>query len=283
MGSGSRHIEIGSIYDIPPVPGPNATAPFPYAPVGSYFDRTIGSASYNAFQFQFNRRYSSGLAYTVSYTWSKDMDYGCEGLYAIEGCSIQNPYKIKSDRSVATYDLTHILAISTIYDVPIGKGRRFSAGNSFLNYVLGGWQLNNIFTARSGTPFTISSGADPANTGNGGQERPNLVGSPYLSHPSEAGYFNTSAFALPAPYTFGNLGRNSLRGPGFWNLDTSLFRQFPFWGEGRRVEFRAEAFNVFNAQILGNPSSTLSDPNFGRITSTQSTARILQLALKVIF
>ena len=73
-----------------------------------------------------------------------------------------------------------------------------------------------------------------------------------------------------------------MRGPGFWNLDASLFRQFPF-KESRRVEFRAEAFNILNAQILGGPASTLTDPNFGRITGTQSTARILQLAMKVIF
>jgi hypothetical protein len=179
--------------------------------------------------------------------------------------------------------LTHVFAFSSVYDVPVGKGKRFSTGHSFLDHILGDWQINNIFTAHSGVPYTITSGVDTANTG-GTQERPNLVGNPSLTNPSESEYFNTSAFALPV-YGYGNLGRNTMRSPAFWNLDSSLFRQFPLWREGVRFEFRAEGFNVFNAQILGAPHSCLCDPAFGQITTTQGSVpgRVIQLAGKIIF
>jgi hypothetical protein len=96
--------------------------------------------------------------------------------------------------------------------------------------------------------------------------------------------FNTSAFAAPAQYTFGNSGRNAFRSPSFWNLDTSLFRQFPFWGEDRRIEFRVEAFNLFNTVILGTPGHDISNrSSFGKANGTANSPRQLQLGAKFIF
>jgi len=116
-----------------------------------------------------------------------------------------------------------------------------------------------------------------------GYEHLNLVGKPGLPHKSANAWFNTAAYASPALYTYGNAGRNSVRGPSFWNLDTSLFRLFPV-GEGRKFEFRAEAFNLLNNVNLGQPNNDLnSGTAFGTINSTANTARQLQLAMKFIF
>ena len=119
--------------------------------------------------------------------------------------------------------------------------------------------------------------------------RPNLVGDPNAgSCPGGAAagtascWFNTSAFVTPSVYTFGNAGRNTLRGARFQNVDMSLFRSFPF-AEKRRLEFRAEAYNMLNHVNLGQPDATVGDAGFGKVTSTRGTARQLQLALKLFF
>jgi hypothetical protein len=173
-----------------------------------------------------------------------------------------------------------------LYEIPVGKGKRFSTGHGVLDYILGGWQINNLFQAHSGIAFTPISTSDIANTGQAswtGYEHLNKVGNPGLSKKSAAEWFNTDAFATPLAGTFGDAGRNSLRGPSFWKLDTSLFRQFPI-GEGRQFEFRAEAFNVLNHVNLGQPANDINSGAFGTINSTASSAaRQLQLAVKFVF
>jgi hypothetical protein len=175
-----------------------------------------------------------------------------------------------------------VLALSTLYQVPLGRGQKFSTGNGALDYVLGNWQINNIFTAHSGAPFTPVISSDIANTGNSGYEHMDLVGNP--GGPKQASeWFNTAAYAVPAGYTYGTASRNSLRTNGYFDLDTSLFRTFPIGGE-RQFEFRAEAFNLLNHPVLGTPNTDYnSGPLFGTINYTASTARELQLALKFLF
>lgn len=199
----------------------------------------------------------------------------------------QDPYHPAAfgSRSVAGNDLRNVLSISTLYSIPVGQGAKFSTGNSFADYVLGNWQLNNIFLARSGQPFTPNISGDIANTGNGnsGYETANVVGDPNnIKNRSAVEYFNTAAYAAPANYTFGTAGRNSLRAAGYWSLDTSLFRKFPI-REKYTVELRGEAFNIFNHPVLGIPDSNFSDTTFGQVSSTASTTRQLQLGAKFIF
>jgi hypothetical protein len=228
------------------------------------------------------------LAYQVAYTYSKSLDYGCTGLYAIEGCSIQQPYDIYLDRGVSAIDLTHMLSISGVYEVPFGKGKRFDTGSPVLNYIVGNWQLSNVFYARSGEPFGVTVGEDIANTGVG-SVRPNVVGDPHTGQGSQF-LFNPSAYAIPSLYTFGNSGRDSLRLPAYWNIDTSLVRQFPIreWG---RFEFRVDAFNLFNTVIYGlgalgastPPGLNLVGPNFGVVSATANNPRELQFAGRLVF
>jgi len=296
VGSGTRRANVGSFYNTDLTPGlsenPNRR-PFPY--IGpTFYDRSIGSASYNALQFEMKKRYTGGLAYQVAYTYSKSLDEGSSGQFSVEGNSAEHPYNIKLDRGPSGYDLTHVLSFNAVYAIPVGKDKRFSTGRPALDYVLGNWQLNNIFSARSGLPFTVFSDGDLSGTGNvsGGfspNERANQVGDPNQgSCPNGAKvgsvscFFNTSAFA-PALGTLGTSGRNKFRSAPYWDVDLSIFRQFPF-GETRRFEFRAEAFNLFNNVIFGTPGNDVSSPlTFGVVRSAASTARQLQFGAKIIF
>jgi hypothetical protein len=180
-----------------------------------------------------------------------------------------------------------VLAVNTLYEIPVGQGKRFSTGNKVADYVLGNWQINNIFSARSGLPYTVIISSDIANTGNvgsSGYEHADLVGNPHIAKVTPAEGFNTAAFVSPAQYTFGTAGRNSLRSNPYWDLDTSVFRQFPIWGETKRFEFRAETFNLLNNVVLGTPNSDLnSGTAFGTINSTANASRIMQLGAKFLF
>jgi len=296
VGSGSRRTNVGGYYNTDVTPGLTEDAsrrPFPYI-TPTFYDRSIGSASYNALQFEMKKRYTRGLSYQVSYTYSKSIDEGSSGWFGVEGQSLTDPYDISSSRGPSGFDLTHTLSVNAVYDIPVGKGKQFSTGKPAIDYVLGNWQINSIFSARSGTPFNVYYGAsDLAGTGNvswAQYERANLVGDPNSgSCPSgekvgSAGcFFNTSAFAVPAQGTFGNSGRDAFRSAPYWDLDLSIFRQFPF-GESRRFEFRAEAFNLFNHVVFGQPGNDISNAStFGKVTSAASTARQLQIGAKIIF
>jgi hypothetical protein len=289
VGSRMHRLDVGGTYGGAKTPGlgnPQARALYPYlAP--SFYDRSAGSGSYNGLQASLDKRYTNGLSYAVSYTFSKAIDVGGDGFYGVEGGVPQDAYNpARYDRSVSGLDLTHILSVNTLYEIPVGKGKKFSTGHGVLDYILGNWQVNNLFQAHSGIAFTPVISGDQANTGQAGwtaYEHLNKVGNPGLSHKSAAEWFNTAAFATPAFGTFGDAGRNSLRGPSYWNLDTSLFRIFPV-GEGREFEFRAEAFNVLNHVDLGQPHNDISNiKTFGTIDSIASTSRQLQLAVKFIF
>lgn len=292
VGSGSRRLDVGGDYNTALTPGPGnpqLRAPYPYiAP--TFYDRSVGRGNYEALQVLYDKRFAKGLAYQVSYTWSKVIDTGSDGWYGVEGFSVENPYSYNNDRSVAGYDLTHVLSVNVLYELPIGKGKLLSTKNRIVDYIIGGWQVNAVGQAHSGLPYTITADGDIANTGNSGYERANIVGNPNISNPTAQQWFNVNAFAVPATYTYGDAGRNILRGPAYWNVDASIFRRFPFL-ETRALEFRAEAFNTPNTVILGNPSADVSQfipnvtqqPQFGVITGTQNNSRVLQLGLKLTF
>jgi hypothetical protein len=292
VGSRQRRLDVGEFHNVAVTPGPGDAAtvasrrPYPYiAP--TFYDKSIGKATYNAFQFSMRRSASKGLAYLISYTWSKSIDLGCSGWYGVEGCSTQDPYNLENDKGVSGFDLTHMLSASWVYDIPVGRGKRFSTGNRAADYIVGNWKLNGILTLTSGIPYEVGISGDIANTGmtgccSGYYERLNVVGDPNAFTLTPENGLNRAAFAVPDRYTFGNLGRNRLRADSSQNLDFSIFRVFPI-GETRRFEFRADMFNLTNSPTWGTPAREFSDPNFGRISSTRSTERQIQLALKIYF
>lgn len=295
VGSVSRRNDVGGYYNTALTPGPGdpqSRALYPYiAP--TFYDRSVGSSSYHAMQFQINKRFDNGLAYQVAYTWSKSINVGGDGWFGVEGSVPQDPYNPSAfgSRSVSGTDLTNVLAVNTLYEVPVGTGKRFSTGNRVFDYILGNWQINNIFLARSGQVFTPVSSSDIANTGNGfTYETLDVIGDPNnVPKRTAAKWFNTAAYRIPDPYTYGTAGRNSLRSAGYWNLDGSIFRQFPIH-ENLRLEFRAEGFNLLNTVIFGVPDANINDgASFGSVFSsttpsgTANSPRELQFGAKVIF
>ena len=275
-------------------PGDAATVasrqPYPYISP-TYYDKSVGQSKYNAFEFQLQHKATQGLTYLVSYTRSKSIDQGCSGSFGSEGCEVQFPYNTNLDRSVSGFDIPNNLSGSAVWDVPVGKGRRFSTGNRFVDYVVGNWQLGGIVSFYSGVPFDVTvSNGNLSNTGNT-VERSNLVmANPYAANKGPNEWLNPNAFGTPAPYTYGNLGRNSLRSDATKNLDFSLVRRFPLT-ENTGFEFRADSFNLTNTPIFNVPSCTgvvgctpvLGNPNWNVVLATRNTPRELQFALKFFF
>jgi hypothetical protein len=286
VGSHSNRLMLGGYKNTAQYPGPGDAAvvasrrPFPYM-TASPFDQSTGNSNYNALQARLSRSTSGGLTYLVSYTWSKSIDLSCSGNYGIEGCELQDAYHPQLDRSVSSFDVTHVVSGSVVYELPFGFEKRFNLNNRIGNYIIGGWQINGITTFVSGTPYDVTINGDIANTGNT-FVRANLVGNPKLQHPTLSEAINTSAFVTPPPYTFGTTGRNSLRGPWSKDLDASVFRNFPIRDQ-LNLQFRADAFNSTNTVVFSNPNSVLNAPNFGTVTNMANTPRELQFALKVMF
>jgi len=297
VGSVGRRLDIGGAYNVAmaaggnancPTATPNCGAPFPYIGPTAY-DRSQGKSTYNALQVSLNGRQQHGLTYLISYTWSKSLDLGCSGFYGVEGCSIQNPYNLQADKGPSATDLPQIFSAAWVYALPFGKGGKFSSGTPIVNALIGGWNLNGVLSFNSGTPFDVGTSQDIAHTGNYnygngyGYERANLVGNPYPGNRTPNEWINTAAFAYPAPNTFGDLGRDSLRSDWNKNLDLSIFRQFPIT-ERFRIEFRFETFNLTNTPVWAIPVTNLdSTLLFGRVTHTANVPRQLQFGLKLYF
>jgi hypothetical protein len=292
VGSSSHRTNVGGQYNTALTPGPGDTQPralYPYS-VPTFYDRSVGTGNYNALQVQLDKRYSSGFSYQVAYTWSK-AESEDDGWFGIEGQDVQDPYNPGASRGLSGTNVPQVLSANALYAIPVGPGKRFSTGNRFSDYILGNWQLNNIFTWRNGQDFTVNDSNDVANTGNGNNyERANQIGDPHLSDKTIAKWFNTAAWAVPAKYTYGNGGRNTLQAQRYINLDSSVIRSFPIWRE-KRFEFRAEAFNLFNHPVFAAPTSDISSTNFGVVqpqngpfgNGQANLSRQLQLSAKIVF
>lgn len=240
-----------------------------------------GASDYHGLQLKAEQRFHRGLSFLLTYTFSKSIDLACSGYIGAEGCNIQQPYNLAAERSVSSYDLTHISNASFIYELPVGRGRALGIRGRGLDVLAGGWQVSGILSFRSGLPLTPALATDNANNG-GSQQRPNLIGDPGLAGQSRLRWFNTAAFALPPRFTYGNAGRNILRGPSSASQNLSLFKNFDVLERKLRVQVRSDFFNAFNRPLLGNPGTTLDTPAFGQINSAGGN-RTVQLSLKLIY
>jgi hypothetical protein len=225
---------------------------------------------------------SSGLTFLTAYTLSKAIDDSYGGLDDTTSPPNNNA-DLAAERSRASFDVRHRLVFSYIYELPFGKGRHFlSAASPLVDGLVGGWQVEGLSTIRSGMPFSVTATGNLSNTESA--SRPNLVGNPRLSSGQQSidHFFNTDAFQFQAPYTFGNAGRNILTGPDFVEFDFSVIKLVHI-RERLSLQFRAEAFNVFNHPIFGFPGSTLGVGGFGVISSTAFPPRELQFGMKLVF
>jgi hypothetical protein len=309
VGSHTEHQTVLQPFNTAPAsttPLAEQTNPYPdeiFGGVGSTL-RSTGWANYDSFQAKLTRSFSGGLVYNAAFTYSKTLAFSsCNGDFSNQ--CIQNLYSQAGDYGPSDLDVPLIFTFNANYALPFGKGKPY-LNSGVAGVIVGGWQVNTILAIRSGLVSNPTNGAnsDTANSGDGSNEqRINYVGNPESGAPHKKGeWWNPTAFALPANGTFGNAGINSLRGPGYWNDDLSLFRDIPI-KERLTLQFRVEAFDVFNHPNLGYPSGgsqanfsgtsttngvTTYNNGFNVITNTVPSTgpganRNLQLALKLLF
>jgi Carboxypeptidase regulatory-like domain len=264
---------------------------FPYAQYGfgnAYLEqiKTDGKTNYHALQVRVQRRFAKGLAYTGQFTWGRALGNFLDHLSADGGGATGNfplnAYDLDRDYGPLSFDIPKRFVSSVIYELPAGRGRKLQP-HGVLGALVSDWNVNGILTLSDGRPFSIAS-ADRANTGSGRTSRANCIGNPLPAGFDQTidRWFDTTAFAEPTAFTYGDCGVNSLRGPGFAALNASAFRSFPI-GD-RRVELRYEVFNVLNRVNYANPGASVSTPgSFGRISSTYGDPREMQLAIKFYF
>jgi len=271
---------------------------------------TSGShSSYHALQSSLSKtsaRYGLGLQ--ASYTYAKSLDDTSSVLGGLLGASgtvlqtgPQNPFDPSADKGPSTFDVTHVIAASVIQVLPLDHvGFLRPLGRTFTK----GWQVLNITTLTTGSPFTVYSGVQQTGAGLGGGDRPDLVSMPHLStsRAMRGDYFglgadgNRSFFSIPVNIPggtgpnqgrFGTLGRNTFRGPAYHDFDIAVIKDTPFGHRGNAelctVEFRAEFFNIFNVVNFGLPSNIVSGSGFGIISKTAGTSRQIQFSVKIIY
>lgn len=248
----------------------------------------LGDGNYNSLQMKFTKRESRNLSFLLSYTYSHNLDNGAAPFDAGRNNDLpQNPNNLRAEWASADDDVRHNMVFSGLYRLPIGHGQRFFTGWSRpAELALGGWQINSILKMRSGTPINVVDEADPHSPSN---SRPNLVGNPTLprSQRTLGMYFNTAAFVENTDSSgniiAGNAGRNIITGPGYINLDFSLFKEFAIT-ERYKLQTRLETFNALNTPHFNNPGGNETDgTNFGVITGTDGNNRVFQIAAKFLF
>ena len=241
------------------------------------------NSNYNALQMRFQQRLTRGFSALASYTWSKSIDDASNFFSSAGDPNFpQNSYDVAAERGRSNFDVTHRLSVSYSYALP------FRHAESLAGKVINGWETFGIVQLQTGRPFTVAllpeldnSGTGRSILGFGANDRPNVAGNPEVSNPTTSEWFNTAAFAFPAPGTFGNAGRNILEGPGFESVNVSLVKNTNFT-ETVKLQFRAEAFNLFNHPNFNLPDNFLGSPTFGRITSARDP-RHIQFGLKLLF
>ena len=275
--------------------------PFPaYSFIQASFNG--GFATYNALQFKIERRFSDGLYILNSFTWSKAIDNAAGHLEASFGDNSRgNIRNLANDKGLSNYDQPLNNTTSVVYDLPFGKGRKFASGiPTVADYVIGGWRLTLINTLTSGLPANLTySPASAFVVGSSLTYRPNqLLPDLYTSGRSgdPSNYLNINAVAVPTDRSqpFGTAGRNTVRGPKFYQADLGLHKSFPVWRESTKLEFRMEAFNLFNRSNFQVPDTNannirrdssgnpIAGGSYGTIRSTYP-ARQIQFALKLLF
>jgi len=237
-------------------------------------------STYHSGQLKVTQRFSGGLQFLGSYTYGKALDYG--GSAASGGGAVGNPQTVtnlQAGHGPAGFDVRHRAVVSWVWELPWGPGRRWLGGGGWLGAVAGGWQLSGISTVTTGRPFTVFM---QTGVNNGAPSWPNRIGSGRLDNPTVDLWYNPRDFVAPPANTYGDSGRGILYGPGHVNFDTSLSKRFTILGL-TNVEFRWDAFNLFNHPGFGFPNQNFDSPTAGRITSTAVDNRSMQFSLKFNF
>lgn len=288
VGSLTRHLSWHNPID-QPLPGPgNIQKRRPYYTqypnvTSINFLQSVGVGSYNSMQASFQQRTSHGIFFTANYVWAHAMDNSpFDG--GADGPVPQNPLDRNADYADSDNDLRNRVSAYGTYELPLGAGRAFLNGPSFASkYLLSGWQINSIFVAQSGLPFTVTTSGSATNTGASSSRADVVPGAiQYPAQKTLSHWFNTSAFVAPQPYNWGDSRRNILRGPRETNIDGSIEKNTNF-GEVKSLQLRVEFFNALNHPQFNIPASTINAGGAGTITSTSNSARQLQAEARFSF
>jgi hypothetical protein len=280
---GSRGRNLVAARDInQPDPSPS---PINLRPDPRFADITLiesrASSRYDALQLSFTQRLQSGFAVLAGYTLSESED-DVSAFFASAGDANfpQDSRNPAAERARSNFDVRHRLSVALSYALPFGPGRTFLNRTGWAPALLGGWDIEAVVTMQSGRPFTVAllpeidnSNTGRASLGFGANDRPNQVGDPSLDDPGPDAWFNAAAFVMPPFGSFGSVGRNTLEGPGYQNVNVALLRELRLGGS-RRLQLRAEAFNLLNRTNFDLPDNFLGSPTFGRILSAGSPRRI---------
>jgi hypothetical protein len=265
-----------------------------YSSVGEI--ASVANSSYNALEASLRKRFGRGLSFLASYTWSHAIDdvssFNITGSAAQdiagENDLAQDPFNLAAERGRSMFDSRQRLVLSYQWSLPF-----LQHSSNWYGKVLGNWQLNGIFTAMSGTPFTVYDSNDPSLQGQAPEitgfsaNRPNVIGNPNLGPRTAAEWFNVGAFQQLQPdplgrfEVFGDEGRNSVQGPDYLNWDLSAFKNIRLT-ESKELQFRGELFNVLNHVNFRLPVSDIESPTFGQVQQDVSP-RVIQVALKFLF
>ncbi len=292
---GNMGRRLDNVYNFnQPVPGPGAPAPrrplFAQAPGVINIDYNVsdGLSSYHSLQSTLERRFSNGIGFLMAYTWAHSIDNVPNQFGGADNGPIPQDRRFRNiDRGTSGHDIKHRAVYSMNYELPFGQSRKFSTGSKLVDNIIGNWDTNLIVAAQSGLPFTPVLASPVSNAGG---SRPDSNRSAKLEDPTIARWFDPTigapgsgaAWSQPTVFTFGNAGRNILRGPGRTNVDFSIFKNFNFH-ETWRLQFRTEIFNLFNHAQFDLPNGSIGNPNAGIITSIVGNPRQMQFALRLTF
>jgi hypothetical protein len=258
--------------------------------------KNFGSSTYNGMLVSLRKRFSQGFQFDANYTWSHSIDnQSTVANVGTSGGLICDARNLRVCRGNSDFDIRHLFNVNGVWDIPVGRGRFFAGGApGWVNAIIGGWTLTGIFTARSGLPFSLATSSWPTSyifDGNNGVPavtdgdpaalRVSIHDAPggtvqFFADPEAA----LAAVRYPRHGEPGN--RNALRGPGFWNLDTALLKNFRLpWSETQRLQIRWEAYNALNHHSYALPSSLdIGSPSFGQVTGSASNPRVMQFGVR---
>jgi hypothetical protein len=283
MGNVSHHLTANDLslnQVAPQLMGPgNAQAlrPFPQFSNVTWINPSIGNSTYHGGFARAEKRFAGSFSFLAHYTFSKFIDdVESSNEYGVPG-SYMDAYNRRLDKALSGSDVPHRAVVTLLYEVRAFRGHRV------LNAALGGWKLGLLETAQSGAPFTVITASNTTNAFPAGPLRPDLLGNPSLSSDQRSitRWFDTSVFAAPAPFAFGNSPRSGLRGAPLLTTDVTVEKSFAFT-ETRRFDLRAEFYNILNHANFKTPGATFGSPDFGVITSVRP-GRTVQLAARLSF
>jgi Carboxypeptidase regulatory-like domain len=286
VGSAGAHLSWAANINLPP-PGPGSVNPRrPYAAILPAVTtitwlESSGNSFFSSMQASLERRLRSGLYLLANWTWSHGLDNALSDG-GVPGPVPQDPNNRRADWATSNSDIRHRVNIAATYQLPFGPNKPFATGHNLGAKLVRDWQIGEVIVIQSGLPFTVTVPGSPSNTSASSRANPVLGVSPIPAQRSISEWFNPAAFTTPPAYTWGTLGRDSLNGPGLFNLDTMVNRKFVL-GEHRDLDFRWELFNAPNHPQFGLPASTVSVGGVATITTTQRPNRQMQFALRLAF